>query len=107
MGRPLLATLACVLFLHPGLPAAAQTMPNPAMTAPDQLSWQLFIQVNSRAGGASATFETWASDTGTFQMTPQFPTTAVPPSLRAPILARIARPGRADKRDAACRYSLR
>jgi hypothetical protein len=93
MGRPLLATLAGVLFLHPGLPAAAQPQPNPAMNAPDQLSWQIFIQVNSRAGGTSATFETWASDTGTFQMTPQFPSAAVPPSLRAPILARIAQPG--------------
>jgi hypothetical protein len=93
MGRPLFATLACVLFLHSGLPAAAQPRPNPAMTAPDQLSWQLFIQVNSRAGATNATFETWASDTGTFQMTPQFPATAVPPSLRAPILARIAQPG--------------
>src|ERR1700733_10805020 len=93
MRRSVGATLACALFFNPGLPAAAQPVPNPAMTAPDQLSWQLFIEANSRYGKTSATFETWASDPATFQSTPQFPTTGVPPSLRTTMLARLASPG--------------
>jgi hypothetical protein len=63
------------------------------MTAPDQVAWQLFIQVNTRAGGTNATFETWASDTDTFQPNPQFPTAPTPPVLRRPILPQIAREG--------------
>ena len=31
----------------PSLPATAQTDPNPAMNAPDQIAWQLFIQANT------------------------------------------------------------
>jgi hypothetical protein len=43
------------------------------MTAPDQVACQLFIQANSRAGGSNVVFESWASDTDTFQPNPQFP----------------------------------
>src|ERR1700738_352160 len=67
MKRPIGAALGCGLLLLSGLPAAAQSTPNTAMNAPDQVAWQIFIQVNTRAGGSNATFETWASDTDTFQ----------------------------------------
>jgi hypothetical protein len=93
MTRSTSIALACGLFLLSNLPATAQQTPNPAMTAPDMVAWQLFIQVNTRAGGTNATFETWASDTDTFQPTPQFPTTPSPPVLRRPILPQIAREG--------------
>jgi hypothetical protein len=93
MKRSIGAALACGLLVLPNFQAVAQSTPNPAMTAPDQVAWQLFIQVNARAGGSNATFETWASDTDTFQPNPQFPTTATPPVLRRPILPAIAREG--------------
>lgn len=79
------AAFVCALSLLPSVPATAQ-MPNPAMNAPDQLAWQFFIQVNTSAGGSNALFETWASDTDTFTPNPQFPTTAVPLALHAPVV---------------------
>jgi len=85
------AALGGCLFLLPALPAAAQSTSNPAMNAPDQVAWQLFIQANSRAGGSNSVFETWASDTDTFKPNAQFPAAAVPPVLRRPILPQIAR----------------
>lgn len=93
MRHSIYAALVCGFSVLPGLPAVAQSPPNPAMTAPDQVAWQLFIQVNTRAGGSNATFETWASDTDTFQPNPQFPTTPTPPVLRRPILPALAREG--------------
>jgi hypothetical protein len=51
----------------------------------------LFIQVNSRAGGTNSVFETFASDTDTFQPNPQYPTGAVASTLRRPLLAAFAR----------------
>jgi hypothetical protein len=63
----------------------AQT-PNPALDAPDQLAWQFFIQVNTSAGGSNALFETWASDTDTFNPNPHFPATAAPLALHAPVV---------------------
>ena len=80
-----------VLLVVAAVPAAAQSVPNPAMTAPDQVAWQLFIQANTRAGGSNSTFETWASDSDLFKVNPQFPATASPPSLRQPILPQIVR----------------
>jgi len=80
-----------VLLVVAAFPAAAQSVPNPAMTAPDQVAWQLFIQANTRAGGSNSTFETWASDSDLFKVNPQFPATASPPSLRQPILPQIVR----------------
>jgi hypothetical protein len=91
MRRSTVAKLACGLFLLSSLPAAAQSTPNPAMTAPDQLAWQFFLQVNAPAGGSNVLFETWASDTDTFTPNPQFPTAATPLALRAPVVPALGR----------------
>ena len=91
MRRSTSVTLVCGLFLLSSLPAAAQSTPNPAMTTPDQVAWQFFIQVNSRASGSNALFETWASDTDTFKPVPQFPTTATPMVLREPVVPALGR----------------
>ena len=93
MRRAIDTLLVCGLFILPALPAVAQSPPNPAMTAPDQVAWQLFIQANTRAGGSNSTFETWASDTDLFQPNPQFPAAATPPALRPAILPQVAREG--------------
>lgn len=53
--------------------AVAQTVPNPAMNAPDQLAWVLFLQVNadvSAPGNNDALFETWPNDGDTFAIKP-------------------------------------
>jgi hypothetical protein len=100
MRRSTQSAFACGLFLLCSLPAAAQPSPtptltptptpmptptvNPAMNAPDQLAWQFFIQVNTRAGGTNALFETWANDADTFKPNPVFPTTVTPMELREP-----------------------
>jgi hypothetical protein len=80
-------------LLVSGQPAFTQTDPNPALNAPDKLAWQLFIQVNTSAGGAgnNATFETWASDTDLFKPIPQFPPAPVALALRAPIIPTVGR----------------
>ena len=91
MRRSTGAMFACSLFLLSNVPATAQSTPNPAMNAPDQLAWQFFIQVNTRAGGDNALFETWASDTDTFKPNPQFPTTATPMVLRQPAVPAAGR----------------
>ena len=83
----------CSLFLLPAVGASAQSVPNPAMTAPDQVAWELFIQANTRAGGSNSTFETWASDTDLFKPNPTFPAAPTAPVLRRPILPQIAREG--------------
>jgi hypothetical protein len=79
------------LLVIVAVPAAAQSVPNPAMTAPDQVAWQFFIQVNTRAGGNNALFETWASDTDTFKPNPQFPTAPAPLALREPVVPNLGR----------------
>jgi hypothetical protein len=86
------ALAACAL-LASTLPTPAQTPadPDPAMNNPDRNAWQLFIQVNSRAGGSNAVFETYASDTDTFQPTPQFPSGPTVLALHPPILEQTAR----------------
>jgi hypothetical protein len=91
MRRRLTSALACGALLLPVLPAFAQTDPDPALNNPDKLAWQLFIQVNSRAGGTNSVFETFASDTDTFQPTPQFPAGPTASALHQPLLAAIAR----------------
>ena len=81
------------LLVVAAVPAAAQSVPNPAMTAPDQVAWQIFIQANTRADGSNSTFETWASDTDLFKPNPQFPAAVSPPVLRRPILPQVVREG--------------
>ena len=54
-------------------PQAANAAPNPAMSAPDQVAWQIFAQAVAPAGDTT-TFETWASDHDTFQPNAQWPT---------------------------------
>ena len=83
--------LGCGVLLLTGFTASAQSNQNPALNVPDQVAWTLFIQANTRAGGSNSTFETWASDTGTFAPNPVFPAAPTPPSLRQPILPVIAR----------------
>jgi hypothetical protein len=85
------AALGSCLSLFASLPALAQSTPNPALNAPDQLAWQFFIQVNTRAGGSNALFETWASDSDTFKPNPQFPTAAAPLVLRRPVVPNLGR----------------
>jgi hypothetical protein len=60
------------------------------MTEPDKVAWQLFIQVNTAAGG-KATFETWGSDADLFQPNPQWPSTPKPMVLRRPIVPTVGR----------------
>jgi hypothetical protein len=83
--------LACAALLVSTAAAVAQTDPAPPMNNPDMVAWQLFISVNSRAGGSNAVFETYASDTDTFQPTPQYPTGPTPSALHPPILDTLAR----------------
>src|SRR5271169_1129704 len=81
-----------LLFAGPGL---AQSDPNPALNAPDQLAWTLFLEVNADAktsGNNNALFETWASDGETFQPTPEWPTTPTALSLRPRALSLVRRP---------------
>jgi hypothetical protein len=81
--------LGAILFASSG--ARAQSDPNPALNNADQQAWQLFIQVNSRAGGGNSVFETYASDTDTFQPTPVYPAGATPSALHPPALETFAR----------------
>jgi hypothetical protein len=97
MTRCLYSTaLLCGAILAAGSPAWSQATPpdaNSAMNEPDKVAWQIFIQVNTKAGttGNNALFETWASDTDTFTMSPQFPQSPVPLVLRQPIVPQVGR----------------
>src|SRR5258705_8625007 len=63
---------------------------NPALNAPDQVAWSLFMQVNAPGGCVGrndALFETWADDGDTFNMAPAWPVGCTgAKALRAPIL---------------------
>lgn len=63
---------------------------NSAMNVPDEVSWQLFLEVNAKAqtsGNNNALFETWASDHDTFQLKPKpWPVKAAPLQLKTPAL---------------------
>ncbi len=83
--------VACSALALLSTQAPAQSDPDPALNNPDKLAWDLFIQVNSRAGGTNSVFETFASDTDTFKPNPQYPTGPTVVSLRAPILPAIER----------------
>ncbi|WLB18878.1 hypothetical protein [Bradyrhizobium japonicum] len=89
------AALVAGAILFSGDAARSQVPldPNTAINEPDIAAWQLFIQVNTRAGsiGNNALFETWASDTDTFTLTPLFPPSAAPLALRQPVVPTIGR----------------
>src|SRR6266481_7412663 len=91
MKRSVTCALACGALVLPALPAFAQVDPNPALNNSDKLAWQLFIDVNSRAGGTNSEFETFASDTDTFQPNPQYPVGPTVSAMHPPILAAVAR----------------
>jgi hypothetical protein len=91
MRHYLSSALLCGSLSFFGSTCFAQVDSNLAMNKPDELAWQLFIQVNSRAGATNSVFETYASDTDTFQPNPQYPATAVASDLRTPILPSAAR----------------
>ena len=95
--------LACAALLVSTAAAVAQTDPAPAMNNPDMVAWQLFIQVNSRAGGTNAVFETFASDTDTFQPNPQYPTGPTPSAMHPPISGILCARRRAQERRAVAR----
>ncbi|MCU1259517.1 MAG: hypothetical protein JWO80_2402 [Bryobacterales bacterium] len=78
--------LGCVLALA-GAAGQCQSFPNMAMNAPDELAWRLFLQVNAAAPGVNnALFETWTSDSDTFQLNPAFPTGPSPIRPRPPVI---------------------
>ena len=66
----------------------AQSVPNLAMNNPDKQSWELFLHVvagvTTQPTALGAFFETWATDTDTFQATPHWPqpTEVRPVSIR-------------------------
>jgi len=74
--------------------ALAQSSADLAMNAPDQLAWQLFVELNSRAAGSSVLFETFATDDDTFQKDPQYPSGPTAPKIRRPILPTVIRQAR-------------
>jgi hypothetical protein len=53
-----------------GIQTASAAVPNPAMSAPDQTAWNIFIAAVKPSGSSATTFETWASDTKTFAPPP-------------------------------------
>lgn len=59
-----------------GIAAALAAEPNPAMTRPDRLAWELLAQIArpaATAGNNDVLFETWASDVDTFADVPRWP----------------------------------
>jgi len=71
--------------------AGGGAVPNPAMTAPDQTAWNVFIQAVKPSGSSPTTFETWPSDGQTFSPPPQgklMTAAEVTPAagLRAPVI---------------------
>jgi hypothetical protein len=86
-GASLLGAIMLAVSAH------AADVPNLAINQPDQFSWRLFTQAVTPAatsGNNNVLFETWASDSDTFKVPPQFPATAPSPmSLRAPVLTQF------------------
>jgi hypothetical protein len=84
---PIRMLLLLLPFLLTNVSAADSKNP---MNVPDELAWQLFLQVNANAksvGNNSALFETWASDHDTFQLKPPpWPINTTPLALKAPAL---------------------
>ena len=82
--RAMKSVTSCFVFsLLAASVAQAQTVdPNPALNAPDLVSWQLFAHVNKSVPSINNNvfFETWASNEDTFQTNPRFPGTNAPPT---------------------------
>ena len=53
------AVTLCGLLTLLGNEGISESPPNPALNEPDKLAWEIFLQVNARATGTIATFETW------------------------------------------------
>ena len=64
-----LALAAGTLALAPALAGD----PNPAMSQPDQVAWDLMARIARPAGNGNVVFETWASDIDTFVDKPRWP----------------------------------
>jgi hypothetical protein len=90
MQRTIAATV--ILAATATLQAIAQPAlidPNPAMNNPDQVAWEVFVQVTAPAatpGNNNVLFETWATDTDTFRQNPVWPATPTPTVLAPPAL---------------------
>ena len=73
MKLPAWATAVFAILLIAKIAAAQTLLPNPAMNAPDELAWLLFLDVNADAstpGNNDALFETWPNDGDTFTIKP-------------------------------------
>jgi hypothetical protein len=84
--------MAVPLLLAAGSVTWAQgnfTGTDPAMNAPEQTAWTLFLQAN--AGTGAAAFESWASDTDTFKPNPTFPSGRTVLRLHAPVVPMLGR----------------
>lgn len=80
-----LGIAAALLALAPFAALAAEG--NVAMSDPDRLSWQLFVELTAPSGHAGkVVFETWASNQDTFTAQPAFPATPSPKVLHYPAL---------------------
>ncbi len=73
------------------------SVPDPAMTAPDQTAWNIFIDAVKPAGTSGVTFATWPSDADTFAPGAQpsggkaLLAVAPRPSLHAPVIPSMRR----------------
>jgi hypothetical protein len=56
-----------------GATPAAAGDPNPAMSRPDQVAWELMAQIVRPTGNGGVAFESWASDADTFVDAPRWP----------------------------------
>lgn len=74
---------AAALWLAAVSPSPAQTIAaDPAMSDPDRVSWQLFLEMIAPAKmGQVVVFESWASNADTFAVAPKFPSTAPSPKI--------------------------
>ena len=66
--------------------------PNPAITSPDRLAWQLFAMVNKSVPSLNnnVVFETWAANEDTFKPNPVFPGASASPTCPSPQVAAVA-----------------
>jgi len=93
MTSRLIRRMAVAMSLLCSVPGFAAAEPNPALNNPDKQNWELFLHVvagvTHQPTAPGAFFETWASDTDTFQAVPAWPDATKPRlrSIRPPALA--------------------